>query len=781
MASKRRLLIWAASSALAMSWSGSAVAQSASDPDTQANTVNDIVVTAQRREERLQDVPIAVTALSGEQLDQNQIDDIASIQYSTPSFTLSPHPGDPTSTGIGLRGLVQSDSLLTLDPAVGVYVDGVYLARSAGGNLNMVDMERVEVLRGPQGTLFGRNTTGGALNLTSHAPTDEFGGYARVSLGDYDQRTFVGVLNIPVIPGEFDARIAYQHTEHSGYGYNAFLDRELADDNTDFVRASAVVRPNDTWTFNFVGDYTNRDSNEQMTRLAHVNPTGTQNLIPLVCSATAPNPPIPPAQAPFLASLCPFGQVGDTLANYLDGDFHTNYSDNPGRLEVEAWGVSGTITGDFDWGTLRSISAFRTVSRNSGGDLDGTPYVLLGQTPPVPQRMEQEQFSQEVQLFGTAFGDRLDWIVGVYYFQESGFDDSTNSALWPLNLAYTFVRGDVENTSSAVYAQFSYELFPDFTITAGARYTEDQRSLITRNRSVNQLTGVVTCQITNALLDNPPFNPADPSTCVATLPEQSFSYTPFTIGADWRLNEQALVYLKFSRGFRAGGFSLRGGTTTGAFAPFFPEQVESLEAGVKLDLLDRRLRFNAAVYQADYTDIQQSVITAGPTGPSTEVRNVGEGEITGGEVEVTALVGNLTLIGTLGIVDAEYTAGPNVGAPFARTPEMTYSFAADYPIHLGDMTLNLHADYSWRDEAFFGGSTAIIPQMFEPAYGLWNAMATLDINDNLTFAVWGKNLTDEEYHLSRLDLVSAGLGIITGFQGEPRTVGATLTYRFGAQ
>jgi iron complex outermembrane receptor protein len=774
MASKQRLL-FSAAGALAMAWSGGASAQTSPEPGV--DTVDDIVVTAQRREERLQDVPISVTALSAAQLERNQIDDIASIQYATPSFTLTPHPGDPTSTGIGLRGLVQSDSLLTLDPAVGVYVDGVYLARSAGGNLNMVDMQRVEVLRGPQGTLFGRNTTGGALNLTSQAPTDAFEGYARLSVGDYDHRAFVGVLNIPIMPGEFDARIAYQHTEHSGYGANTFLDRELSDDDTDFIRASAIIRPNDTWTFHFIGDYTNRDSSEQMTHLLFAS--GTANLIPLVCNGTAPNPPIPPAAAPFLASLCPFGQAGDTLGNYIGGDFYDNSSEATGRLQVEAWGLNGTVTGD--WGTFRSITAYRQVDRNSGTDLDGTPYILLAQTPPVPQQMQQQQFSQELQIFGTAFGDRLDWILGAYYFQEEGFDDSTNSALWPLNLSCTFVRGDVENSSSAFYAQFSYELFPDFTVTAGARHTEDERALVTRNRSQNQLTGVVSCQIAAALLDNPPFNPADVSTCVATLPEQSFSYTPFTVGADWRINEQALVYLKFSRGFRAGGFSLRGGTTTGAFAPFNPEQVESTEAGVKLDLFGRRLRVNAAVYSAEYTDIQQSVITAGPTGPSTEVRNVGEGEITGGEVEVTARLGDLTLIGTLGIVDAEYTAGPNVGAPFSRTPEMTYSLAADYPIHIGDMTLNLHTDYSWRDEAFYGGSTLVIPALYEPAYGIWNAMATLDVNDSVSLSLWGRNLAEEEYHASRLDLVSAGLGIVTGFQGEPRTIGAALHYRFGAQ
>ncbi len=711
--------------------------------------LEEVVVTARRVEERLQNVPVSASAFSTLELERRQIDNVSALQYAAPNLTVTPFPGTQTRANIAMRGQVEPELFPTLDPAVGVYLDGVYIARSAGANLDLIDMERVEVLRGPQGTLFGRNTIGGAINLVPTRPSGVFAGAVTAGVGDYDRRDVSAFVNIPLLGDEYVLRLTAAHREHSGYGRNTLFGRDLNADDRDFARIQLRLEPSDRWEVDLAFDVT------------RVN--AARNLLTLV-AAYPPNTSVPAAR----------GNPSDSLDNYEHPLERNVPANRIGDADAEVGGASAAITIDFSQITLKTISAYRYLdSSDHDADLDGTPYDLFT----VLQRHErQHQFSQELQLYGDALGQRLGWISGLYYFEENDTFSQRIGAVAPitLNEVVNLPRGTVDNDSMAAYAQITYAITPKLRLTVGARYNEDGRQLTSRNARV--VNGIETCTLAPDVRDRP-------DECRATLPDRQFDYVPYTIGIDFSPVDTALLYAKVSSGKRAGGYNMRGTTETD-FGTFEPEEVTAYEVGTRADLLSQRLRINLSLYRSLFTDIQllERVPVPGSVLPLPMTENGGKARIDGGELEVTTLLGTVRVSGALGITNPQYTKlNPRVfdvtlDSRFLQTPNTTASIAVDVPFWIGFGEVNLHADYSWRDDVMFRYDPRSLAR--QDAYGLLNAMLTAQFDQTrFEFALWARNLTDKRYLIRATDSVS----LVTAMPGDPRTYGVSLTYRFGVQ
>ncbi len=741
--------------ALACAPTGAAQQSAASATKAVEDTLvlEEVVVTATRRTEKLQSVPIAVTAITGDALATQQQVDVTSLARTVPNLNIAPFPGDNSNATISLRGQVSIDNTPNVDPAVGLYLDGVYLARSSGGNLSLIDIERVEVLRGPQGTLFGRNTIGGALNIIPKRPTQHLEGSVEASYGNYNAWKLVGVVNVPVSE-QVAVRFAGSHTERDGFAHSRLTGNQLNADNTDYIRGSVSLALTEGWDVLLTGDYTSFTNEGQWTTLASLAPAGS-GFIGLISQGKDNG----------AAYVAPFTKHPDTTTT--------------GPYSSKTYGGSATVTGELgDWATLKSITAYREAKRdNRNNDLDGTPYVFLQQ---LNDDMKQSQFSQELQLFGTALDDRLDWITGGYYFRENS-DLITRSRFVFGRPGATPVENvtdgrDIINSSASLFAQLSYKITPEFALTAGARHVWDARDITLRNRTQLAATGTaIVCGNSAASLPD----------CRVDVKKATFDYTPFTVGLNYTPASDRLFYVKWSRGFRSGGFNTRA-TNSMALSPFNPERVDSYEGGVKLDF-GRSFRFNAAAYHSKFTDIQFvaniPVNVGGVVNTAAIVQNAGSARVNGLETEATLLLGNLRLNGSLGLIDAKYTSIlPTVVAvtkdsPFQQTPDLTWSLSADYDIPVSFGNIHLHGDYSYKDEVAYSAVPPSDPANLLPSYALINAMATVSLDQSgLELSVWGRNLANKKYLSRTLDL--GALGVVSGFPGDPRTYGVTARYRF---
>jgi iron complex outermembrane recepter protein len=733
----------------------------------------EVIVTAQRREESLQTVPVAVTALTADQLERRQVVDVKAVATAAPGLTIQSFVSDTQSIAIGIRGIAAQNTFLGQDPPVGLYLDGVYIARAAGNNLALVDMERVEVLRGPQGTLFGRNTVGGALNITSKKPENKLEASLDAEVGNYATRNVTAILNVPIAGDVLAARLVYAHREHSGFGRSSVTGGDLSDEDLDYVRGSLRVAPSDAWNLIVSYDWAQQNGNAQLSKLLYFSPT-----------ATLPGAPLP------LNNLIPIvnGHPTDQLSNYEGGDLYTNNAEYVPRTHFDNRGVTASLTATLGPATVKSITAYRKLFEDLPQDVDATPYPFLEVTQ---QPVRDHTFSEELQVFGDSFDRRLSWIGGLYYFNEGGLELATVRALYPLaapgmNPADGSNQEIADNSSYAGFAQVGYKLLPKLRLTAGVRYTHDERSMIYSSYNTDTVTGIPTCALPvppAAVL--PGYDPSLPgyAGCASRTPRANFHSWPWTAGLDYNVTDDVLVYTKVSRGFRSGGFPNAGSTDAGGYAPFAQETLTNYEVGEKADLFDRRFRVNVSAFYADYDNIQTTVQVNGLAGPFNTVQNLGTGQLYGGEIELTALLGDLELSASMGVADTLYTKGPVSGLSFQFAPKTTVGAGADYPLRLPLGTLDLHADYSWRSAMFYQ-----IPPAFDPViaaatvqkgYGLLNSQISFELQSvPLTISIWGRNLTDEKYISSSLSPSQGALGIVAGFPGDPRTFGVSLRYEF---
>ncbi len=794
-----RILGYGAMTAIALVLPAIAMAQQADGQ--KADQVEEIVVTARRTSEALQTTPVAVTALSSSGLERAQVNDVPAIQRAAPNLTIA--SGTPAASGfaiISMRGQANLNAGNASDPAVGIYVDGAYIARPAGALFDLVDMQQVEVLRGPQGTLFGRNTIGGALNMTTAQPNDKLTLMAQATVGNYNNREFTGVANVP-LGDDFAIRIAYKYRDRDGYGitkvYNSPVDllttvptTTSANDKRDdhFVRFQARYAPaGSSFEATFSADYNKSHDSGQLTALTGVNP--------LVFDSPA---------APTLAEdlMAAFGHSrANWFTGYATSDTNTNSKYHP-LDSVEGYGFNLRINADIGDMKFKSITAWRRLDSIGYVDLDGTPLSVLEPW----NRYYSTGLSQELQLSGES-GD-FSWIGGLFYFDEKGKEQSEAIAFGFIGAPWFANFGDIKNTSYAAYLQGYYKITDKLRFAAGFRYTYDKRKVIIHN--VNPLYPTPVCSLDPAALD-------DGVSCSQTE-KANFDYPAWTVGLDYQLTSDIFVFAKTSSAFMAGGFNLR----QGSLPAFKPEGVKDVELGVKADWLDKRLRTNVSIFHSWQSDVQRNISTVIGTTSTQFIRNAGDAEVSGLEVETTAIPwSGMEVTANLGLLDAKYKKGSFIdvqtiggipgcfggeavgtynctvdrsGETLPQVPKISYSFGATQSFPLSFGKLSLHADYAYIGAQSFADNTAAAqqPQAVKDAYaimnaltridgyGLLNARGTLTIDQpNIELSIWGRNILGKKYYTRSFSDLYTSLGVAVSFIGEPAVYGVTATVRFG--
>jgi iron complex outermembrane receptor protein len=733
-------------------------ANAAADPD------GEIVVTARKVAENIQDVPIAITAIGGPALERQSVQSVADIQQQVPNLFLQESASEPQALNLSIRGQRQNDILLTVDPSVGIYVDGLYYPRTLGLRNALVDVQRVEVLRGPQGTLYGRNTTGGAMSIYSNDPTGEAGGSFEASYGNYNAWELVGVANVPLAE-DVALRVVAEHREHDGYGENAD-GKDLANENSTYLRAKLKAQLGDSLTAVVSGTYQRGSNKGPIAKLAGLAPTAPPGGVAVREIASELGLPLTPEG---------LAQASGILASYVGGDpYKSGVTGNTSSF-FESWSAGLDLTYELsDTISVRSITGYQHLKRSNYSDADATPFDIIYAQRLTPY---DRYFSEELQLLGDM--GAVQWVAGAYVGLENGKEYSPSYSLPMLSATNPSITdGKVRNNTYAAFAQATIELAPKLHLTGGGRYSWDDRRLDV----ANTITAANLCAV-----PAPGYTvtvPGDPVTsqCPRRF-QKTFSDPSWLVSLDYKFTPGILGYAKVSRGYRTGGFNLRGRNTIEGFSSFDPETVTEYEAGLKLDLVERVLRLNVAAFYDDYKDIQRSASVSTAGGPQTFVNNAAKGRIQGFEAESVLRLGDFTLNGSVGLTDAKYkkflTATGDRSHESFGVPKWTAGLSARYvvPTSAGDLAFQL--DGSYRSKIELVPETPSLYQVTQDGYILLNGRISFEIEAwNAEVAVFGRNLTKKTYYEIASNLESS-IGYNYKVTGDPRTVGISLKKRFG--
>lgn len=742
-----------------------------------ANQLQEVVVTARRRSENLQSVPIAVTALSGAELKNQNVIDISNVARTAPNVNITVGSQNPVAPTIAIRGQVQVDTLATEDPSVGVYVDGIYWSRIVGANAALVDVQSAEILKGPQGTLFGRNTTGGAVNIRTGDPVlTSYSGSASVTAGSYGEVDSTLVVNAPIVDDKLGVRFAYSHTGEDGYGVAYGTGQRLGAADTDTFRIKVLARPTDKSSVLLSYENFSFQGTPAAQKITYVDPAGAAGLDVLFASGGCVQAVLPSCPAPYVPGK-------DSLNNYAnDPKVHSDSSTE--RLGTNTHTQTLGLTGTYDLGigTLKAIGGYRKVNNFSVGDFSGTPYLLVD----TDFQSVIEEYTGELQFNGRAFNDRFNYTVGYYWFKEAGNDDETADALAAINpVNPDYYLGIVDNRSQAAYGQGTYRLTDRLSLTGGVRYSIDHKALVSGNGVTEPGLGFVCAAPDGAGLPQ--------SQCSQEFGTSS-SDVDYTASLDYKFAPDILGYIKTAKGYRAGGINLRGLFTPAAFVAFQPETATNYEAGLKSELFERRVRLNLAAYYTDYSDIQRTAnVSNGAGGVTSALVNAASGKVYGGEAELQWLVGHgLHLGASLGVTEASYDTymdllGDHSKEPFPYTPKVQASVSADYTHDVPHGHALLHADYAWQDTTYFlagflNGNTPDSPlsSIRQAPYGVVNLRLAYTLDPyNVEIAVFGRNVGNTQYRTAVEDFVGAGIGYNVAQYAPPATFGVQVSYKFG--
>lgn len=730
------------------------IALEATNPGASDDT---IVVTARRRAESIIDVPIAMTTQTAEQLDMRGATDITALQRMTPNLTLQVSRGTNSTLTAFIRGVGQQDPLWGFEPGVGLYVDDVYIARPQGAILDIFDIERIEVLRGPQGTLYGRNTIGGAIKYVTARMRDEPKLNLRVNAGTYKQIDVIASGSAP-LGDKVAVGAAVAHYSRDGFGTNVFTGADTNNKNVLALRASFEFKPTESLYFRLSGDRTDDDSNANHGhREAPVSPL-----------FAAPPFNVPVECLPVLESKY------DTCAGLGD----KNEVITQGVSALAEWTVSEQVT-------LKSISAYRDgVTRSKGIDFDGTPAPILDVA--VPEEVYADhQFSQEIQLLYQ--GARVQGVLGAYYLNSSA-SGAFDTILAAAGLTQG-TSGHVDTRSYALFADVSLDIIDRMSLSVGGRWTRDEK--------------LGTVFKANYLTLGSPISGV-PSVPVQTLTdytaEKSFEeFTP-RVSLSYKLANDVNVYAAYSKGFKSGGFDMRGDAlaTPATMDGYEPETVTSYEIGLKGLFFDRRLQIAGALFRASYKGQQVTTQQVNPlgTGVVSFIDNVGSSTIKGFEIEANARLNdeisfNLALGYTHAKFDEYLAYIPNASPPplfvqidvadqrqFQNTPSWNGSFSSVYNRGLGSLgDITLIGTVSFRSDINL--FEIPIPAIDQPGY----ALVDLDLvwtapNDHWRIGAHAKNVTNERYRTGGYNFPGLAFGdSIIGFYAPPRAVFVSLEYR----
>ncbi|HEY0112181.1 MAG TPA: TonB-dependent receptor [Allosphingosinicella sp.] len=726
-------------------------ATTASDAEGPDTGEGEIVVTARRTEESLQRVPGSVSAFNERTLDRIQAQDTTGLQGAVPNLNIAQGRGSSNATNIYIRGIGQPDALQTFDPAVGVYVDDVYYSRIRGTQLDLLDIERIEVLRGPQGTLYGKNTIGGALKVVTRKPGQDFRANVSAAIGSYDQLDLKMSASGP-ISDTLAAGFAVMRAKRDGYVEDRVLDREYNNKDTIAARAAFAFTPSDRFRFDVTADYSRDDA---------------------ALSVGAPVNELRYLLAPTVVSL----PLERSLDDY---NFTARISPTlPNSTKLRHWGLSGIATFDVtDALTFKSISAYRKLNTDDYVDIDATQL----QVGDVFVGVDQKQLSQEFQLAYNS--DRFQGVAGLYYLKEditSHQEAYGNDVLLP---GLTFLRtvdDDLETKSMAAYANGSFSITDALRVSAGLRVTREEKDYVRTTSTFSNLP------VLNGTF---PFAP----------PEGVWEDVSPMASIDYQITPETMAYARYAKGFKSGGFNGRANSVRESTA-YDPEEVDSYEVGLKTRIAGI-LRLNLAAFHNDYRNFQARVsgtdeVNGVPTAVLSVI-NAGELEIRGAELEAALTpVEGLLLDAQIGYLDAEYKEFADVRFPGGSRAFQTPAFAPDWTIRLGaQYTFDLQGSGNvtiggqsrYRSETALAvdntvingtvGTTTRVEGLFQEGFWMHDARIVWEDEDRkFSIGLYAQNLTDKVYKTEGQEFSSVS-NIRTVYFGAPRTFTLRLTARY---
>ena len=733
-------------------------------------TIEEIVVTARKRAEGLQDAPISITAMTGEALELRQINSSDKLAQVTPNLTFdanAPTSGHSGAAQIYIRGIGQQDFLGVVDPGVGVYVDGVYYARTIATVFDFLDVERIEVLRGPQGTLFGRNTIGGAITIHSRKPVEELEAEAGVKVGS-DSLVETRLNLSGPLADNLLGRITLGSKNRDGYVKRLQDGVDLGDDDMITGRGMLLWTPADNLEVFLSADYLDKDENGAPLVFGGINNAQVAPQFAAILSGCLP--PTPARLNDRTDPACPNDQ-------FAAGPYANNGT-APTTSEITQWGLNSTIEWDVsDSLTFKSITAYREMEDRALRDSDNTPLLVFHSVV----EDEQEQFSQELQLLGSSLDQRLQWILGAYYFKENIANHQpvflgANPVLFrggagPVVPQSFQVDFDAENKAIAAFAQATYDLTEQLSLTAGLRYTDEKKSILPDQR------------VLSSLLFFPPGHHFVPNV------EKTVKFDDLTpmVNLSYQWTNDLMAYATYSEGFKSGGLNGRNilFNADAEVTPFDPEQAQTFELGIKSNWLDNRLTLNGAYFNTKYDDIHLTV----RLGIAPTVFNGGQATIQGFELEgtfvpdeswlITAGVGHLSskydaidpTLATRGVI------GVTDDDQLPLSPKWSANIGVAYTQTFGNWVLTPRIDWIYTDKKFFDAENNA--GAVQAGVSLFNAALALDTADDrwsLVFAV--TNLTDKLYLTAATDATGTGLGYLEHVYARPREISLQAKYRF---
>jgi iron complex outermembrane receptor protein len=734
-----------------------------------AQGLEEVVVTARRREETLQETPVSIAALSAAELDVRNVTNLLHVNTLVPNLVISGKgPGGGTQEGqFSIRGIGSSRGTIQDENRVPVYLDGVYLGTADGALVDVINVERIEVLRGPQGTLFGKNALSGAIHYISQEPGEEFGGRVKVGGGRFGRHEVSGHVDVPFGTNVF-SRLSGAYRNDDGNGESVTTGEDLGDVGTTFFSGDFVWEAADNFRVRLAGDYTDEDNNGPVVEI-------------IADDVDDPNDPVyfNTGIAPLLVTT--YNQLANffpTVPRLTDTtvqgvDRWDTRAGTDGVAKTETWGVRLNLDWEItSWLTVKSLTSYRELSFDRVLDLDATQHEVFEEL----HNRDYEQIQQEIQFHGVNFSDRLTWVLGVFYLNSRNEFARVRNVGCELGVlpsppapavvrrfvcpgAQSFETIDVE--SVAVYGEATYGINEIFSLTGGLRWTsEDTEDFGSQIRP-------------------PPYIEGSNS-------GNNTKVTPRVIlRAEW--TEDLMTYFSYSEGFRSGGHNARVITTLpdNGFLPFEPETLTAYEIGVKSQFFDDRLQVNIAGFIQDWDDMQvEQNLTLPPTFiPQNFFQNAGSGKSDGFEMEVVALLGaGWRFNAGLGYIDAGYTeldpaiVSLTLDTPFAEAPEWNYNLGAqwDYQPSFGG-ALTTRVDWGWQDDQQVNADRSNAVR--DNSFGLLRANMTYELpGGRWTVSVFGTNLTNERYLLSGLSGV--GQTLPTGTYGRQREWGVSVTYEF---
>ncbi|MGB6452217.1 MAG: TonB-dependent receptor [Steroidobacteraceae bacterium] len=833
----------------------------------QSGALQEVVVTATRREQNVQNVPITVTAFTTQELQENNITDVHGLSEMAPGVNLdggSPFSGDTSVLSASIRGIGQDDFAFNLNPGVGVYVDGVYLARTIGANQNLLDVDRIEILEGPQGTLFGANTIGGAINIVTHTPGDQFKVTAVAQGGSYDQRNFAFSADLPIIGHTLLSSITVSSQQQNGYqqiipyptssvyGQTPFVvDPQDAypkapdeatysangGQNLQVIRGKVVWNASDNFKVTFAADWSheqqpgmpetvldvynfpgNTFANLYNTCISNSAATLKTFGLGLVCGPRATGTGLAPGAAALAgagyigvgAPVGPFNYADTGGATYLGspdprlywnyaatdtGNIDESYGDGPNFAQYDAFGNSVTV----DWNLndqmeLKSITGYRQITWDIGTDLDGTPETLQE----VTDNQHQWQVSQEFQILGKALDNKLNYVAGLYFFNEGGFVHDF-VPFEGLLFIYDY-SNNINNTDAAAFVHVDYQATDKLGFTAGGRYTDIWSTFNGGQADLNgfayKITGCYPSTASASLIGAPASltcqqalgfpDPAEPNRYVPNT-TNSQNWRPFdpTLGAQYHFTDDIMGYVSWSEGFKQGGWTTRlsSAVLNTSALQFGPETDRTWELGVKSEWLDHHLLANADVFDTNYNNIQLNV----QTGASPVYLNAGNAIIRGAELTTDWVVNNnfqfrfwgaylddyYTYVNpTIGIPASinPTTGAPDPGNPLSaqlpKTPRFKLGTGPQYSIPLPNAaTLQFNGSFTYTTKMY--NDSLNTPQLMRPdTRDLAAAVHYISPDDNYEVALGGTNITDDRYLTT--GSINLAAGEVVGAYNPPR-------------